>query len=98
MTEWRLVPNISPRPGGPLPLAIAATLMVIAAVAMDVLADEHPSHTAALGLVAAVVAALRLKLTGRYDGVFSRCGPYVAAQCCAGADGPSTPLDADLPI
>jgi hypothetical protein len=74
------VPKISSRPGGPLPLTIAATLTLVAAVAMDVLADEHPSHTAALGLVAAVVAALRLKLTGRYDGVFSAASGALVAQ------------------
>jgi hypothetical protein len=80
VTEWRLVPNISPRPGRLLPLAVAATLTVIAAVAMDILADEPPSHTAALGLVAVVVAALRLKLTGRYEGVLSAVSGALVAQ------------------
>jgi hypothetical protein len=38
---------------------------------MDVLADEHPTHTAALALVAIVVTALRFMLTDRYEGVLS---------------------------
>jgi hypothetical protein len=74
------VPGNAPRTTGLLPLAVAATATVIAAVAMDVLADEHPSHTAALGLVAVVVAALRLKLAGRYEGVFSAVGGALVAQ------------------
>jgi hypothetical protein len=74
------VPGNAPRTTGLLPLAVAATATVIAAVAMDVLADEHPSHTAALGLVAAVVAALRLRLVGRYEGVFSAVSGALVAQ------------------
>jgi len=74
------VPDSAPRPAGRPLLAVAATVTVIAAVAMDVLADEHPSHTAALGLVAVVVAALRLRLAGRYGRVFSAVSGALVAQ------------------
>ncbi|OZM80187.1 hypothetical protein [Pseudonocardia sp. MH-G8] len=60
--------------------AVAATATVVAAVAMDVLADEHPSHTAAVGLVAVVVAVLRLALADRYEGVFSAVSGAMVAQ------------------
>ena len=70
----------APRTIGLLPLTLAATATVVAAVAMDVLADEHPSHTAALGLVAVVVAALRVRLAGRYEGVFSAVSGALVAQ------------------
>jgi peptidoglycan/LPS O-acetylase OafA/YrhL len=52
-------------------LAVAALVTVAAAVSMDVIADEHPTHTLTLGLIAVVVAALRIKLDGRYQGLFS---------------------------
>jgi hypothetical protein len=61
-------------------LAIAAVASVVAAVAMDVLADEHPSHTAAAVIVAAVVAVLRLKTASRCDGVLSAVGGALGAQ------------------
>ncbi|MGH3585149.1 MAG: hypothetical protein ACRDQ0_02405 [Pseudonocardia sp.] len=70
----------TPRTVGLPLLATAASATVIAAVSMDVLADEHPSHTAALGLVAVVVAALRLRLGGRHEGVFSAVSGALVAQ------------------
>lgn len=65
--------------GGHWLLAVAAAASVLAAVAMDILAGEHPSHTAAVAIVAVVVAVLRLTVAGRCAGVFSAvCGALVA--------------------
>jgi hypothetical protein len=74
------LPGNTPRTVGLPLLAVAATATVVGAVAMDVLANEHPSHTAALGLVAVVVAALRLRLAGRYEGLFSAVSGALVAQ------------------
>jgi hypothetical protein len=74
------VPGSAPRTVGVPLLAVAATATVVAAVAMDVLADEHPSHAAAVGLVAVVVAVLRLTLADRHDGVFSAVSGALVAQ------------------
>jgi hypothetical protein len=57
--------------GGRWPLAITAVASVLAAVAMDVLASERPSHTAAVAIVAVVVAVLRLTVASRCIGMFS---------------------------
>jgi hypothetical protein len=61
-------------------LAVAALVTVAAAVSMDVIADEHPTHTLTLGLIAVVVAALRIKLDGRYQGLFSTVSGALALQ------------------
>lgn len=65
---------------GQASLLIAAGCSVVAAVAMDVLAQEHPSHTLGLGTVAVVVATLRIKLAGRYEGVLSAVSGALVAQ------------------
>lgn len=74
------MPGTTPRPVRLPLLAVAATATVVAAVAMDVLADEHPSHTAALGLVAVVAGVLRLSLADRHEGVFSAVSGALVAQ------------------
>jgi hypothetical protein len=65
---------------GRFPLAVGAGLAVAAAVALDVLADEHPTHTASLGIVAAVVAVLRLHLAGRHENVLAPVAGALVAQ------------------
>ncbi|GEL17327.1 hypothetical protein [Pseudonocardia asaccharolytica] len=86
------------RPTGLLSLAAVAT--VLGAVTMDVLGREHPSHTAALGLVAAVVAALRVGLAGRGEGLVSAVSGALVAQpalhatsAFAGPAAPAGPHD-----
>lgn len=66
--------------GGRLPLVIGAVVTVVAAVAFDALAGEHPTHTLGLALVALAVAGLRLRLAGRREGVFSVVSGAVVAQ------------------
>lgn len=61
-------------------LAVGAGTAVAAAVAFDVLADEHPTHTLSLGIVAAVVAALRLRLGGRHENVLAPVAGALVAQ------------------
>jgi hypothetical protein len=65
---------------GRFSLAVGAGVAVVAAVGLDVLADEHPTHTATLGLVALVVAALRLRLAGRYENVLAPVAGALVAQ------------------
>lgn len=66
--------------GGRLPLVVGAVVTFVAAIAFDVLAGEHPTHTLALALVALAVAALRLWLGGRRDGLLSVVSGAVVAQ------------------
>ncbi len=65
---------------GRVSLAVGAGLAVVAAVGLDVLADEHPTHTVSLGIVAAVVAALRLHLAGRHETVLAPVAAALVAQ------------------
>jgi hypothetical protein len=65
---------------GRFSLSVGAGIAVAAAVALDVLADEHPTHTASLGIVAAVVAALRLYLAGRHENVLAAVAGALVAQ------------------
>jgi len=51
--------------------AFAAAVTVAIAVGADVLAESHPLRVAALGLVAAVVAVLRVHRAGRHVGLFA---------------------------
>jgi hypothetical protein len=82
----RTMPGSVLRPGSSggadvrLPLAVGAMVTVVAAVAFDVLAGEHPTHTLGLGLVALVVAAVRVRLAGRREGVLSVISGAVVAQ------------------
>ena len=65
---------------GRVSLVVGAGLAVVAAVAFDVLADEHPTHTVSLGIVAAVVAVLRLHLAGRHENVLAPVAGALVAQ------------------
>jgi hypothetical protein len=65
---------------GRFSLAAGAGIAVVAAVAFDVLAEEHPTHTASLGLVAAVVAVLRLHLAGRHESILAPVAGALVAQ------------------
>lgn len=68
------------RAEGRLPLVVGAMVTFVAAVAFDVLAGEHPTHTLGLAIVALIVAALRLRLGGRRDGLLSVVSGAVVAQ------------------
>jgi hypothetical protein len=61
-------------------VAFAAVVTVCLAIGMDLLAGEHPVHTATLGFVVAAVAAVRVRLAGRYSGCFSALGGAIVAQ------------------
>ena len=65
---------------GRISLAAGAGIAVAAAVAFDVLAEEHPTHTASLGIVAAVVAVLRLHLAGRHENILAPVAGALVAQ------------------
>lgn len=65
---------------GRLPLASGAAVTVATAVTVDVLADEHPTHTLGLALVVAVVAGLRLYMAGRHASVFAVVTGALVAQ------------------
>jgi hypothetical protein len=65
---------------GRFSLSVGAGSAVAAAVGLDVLADEHPTHTVSLGIVAAVVAALRLHLAGRHENVLAPVAAALVAQ------------------
>lgn len=57
----------------------AAITVLVAAVA-DLIAGEHPSHTATLALVAVVVAVMRHRLAGRHGGLFAAMRGAIVAQ------------------
>jgi hypothetical protein len=61
-------------------LAIGASASVVAAVLLDVLAGEHPTHTLSLALVALVVAGVRLYMGGRHESVFAIVAAALVAQ------------------
>ena len=65
---------------GRFSLTVGAGIAVAAAVAFDVLAEEHPTHTLGLGIVAAVVAGLRLHLAGRHENVLAAVSGALVAQ------------------
>lgn len=65
---------------GRVSLSVGAGIAVAAAVALDVLADEHPTHTVSLGIVAAVVAVLRLHLAGRHENILAPVAGALVAQ------------------
>mgnify|MGYP001096874314 CR=1 FL=1 len=53
---------------------------MIVAVVSDLAAGEHPLHAATLGLVAASVAGVRVRLAGRHSSVFSVLSGALVAQ------------------
>jgi hypothetical protein len=65
---------------GRFSLAVGAGFAVVAAVALDVLADEHPTHTLSLGVVTAVVALLRVHLAGRHENLLAPVAGALVAQ------------------
>ncbi|RZT85636.1 hypothetical protein EV383_2512 [Pseudonocardia sediminis] len=58
----------------------AAVATVCVAVGMDILAGEHASHTLTVGLIAGVVAVMRLRLAGSYQGYFASLSGAIVAQ------------------
>jgi hypothetical protein len=76
------VPSVHPDPSR-RPTAIAATAAALAtavAVGSDALAGGQPLHTASVGLVGVVVALLRIRLAGRYRGLFATVTASFLAQ------------------
>jgi hypothetical protein len=82
-------------------VGFGATATVVVAVVADVIAGEHPLHTATLGLVAVVVAVMRHRLAGRHEGLFAATRGAIVAQPAlhalmkllpASTDPGSTPL------
>lgn len=63
-----------------LPLSVAAVMTVVVAVAMDILADEHPTHTLVVALAAVSVAAVRIRLAGRFNAILSSMSGALVAQ------------------
>lgn len=61
-------------------VTVAAVVTVVAAVAMDVLAGEHPVHSATIGLIAVVVAAARVRSAGNHRSYFSSLSGAIVAQ------------------
>jgi hypothetical protein len=61
-------------------LAFGASASVVAAVLLDVLAGEHPTHTLSLALVALVVAGVPLYMGGRHESVFAIVAAALVAQ------------------
>ena len=73
----------TPRDGSRLSatVLVASSVFVLAtAVSFDVLADEPPTHTLAVGLVALIVGAGRLRTLGRFRGVFAAVNLAVVGQ------------------
>jgi hypothetical protein len=69
-----------PRLAARLPLVVGAAATFIGAVSLDVLADEHPTHTVGLALVAIIASILRFRLAGRHDDIFSVVSGALVAQ------------------
>lgn len=61
-------------------LTIGASASVAAAVTLDVLTDEHPTHTLSLGLMTVVVAGVGLRARGRRGGILQIVAGALVAQ------------------
>jgi hypothetical protein len=59
---------------------VAAALTIGIAVGMDVAAGEHLLHTATIGLIAVLLALLRVRLGGAYEGCFALLSGAIVAQ------------------
>src|SRR4051794_35870943 len=75
-------------------MATGALATVFAAVVSDVIAGERPLHTLSLGLVVAVVAALRLRFGGRRSGLFVAVNAAIIVQPVVHAVAKVTPWPA----
>ena len=73
--------NIDPGTGSAGRAAgFGACATVVVAVGADVVAGGHPLHTVTLGLVALVVAVMRMGLAGRHASLFAASRGAVVAQ------------------
>lgn len=61
-------------------LLLSAVATALIAVVMDLWAGEHPVHAATVGVVAAAVAAARLVVARRFDGLLVTVNCAVVAQ------------------
>ncbi len=61
-------------------LVTSSVLVLVAAVAFDVLAEEPPTHALAVGLAALIVGVGRLRTRGRFQGVFAAVNLAVVGQ------------------
>ena len=61
-------------------LVTSSVLVLVAAVAFDVLAEEPPTHALAVGLAALIVGLGRLRARGRFQGVFAAVNLAVVGQ------------------
>lgn len=71
-------PDMSRRPA--TVAAIAAALAMVVAVGSDVYVGGQPLHTTSVGMVGVVVALLRIRLAGRYRGLFAAVTASFIAQ------------------
>ncbi|MDX8048473.1 hypothetical protein SK571_03690 [Lentzea sp. BCCO 10_0798] len=60
--------------------SFAALTTVGVAVGMDVAAGEHLLHTATIGAIAVVLAVLRVRLGGKYEGSFALLSGAIVVQ------------------
>lgn len=69
-------------PAGPMrwPVTAAAVVTVLAVVGLDVLDGATALHVMTLGVVAALVSALRVRLRGQHRGLFVTASVALAAQ------------------
>lgn len=65
---------------GRSPTAFAAATTVSVAVGADIVAGGHPWHTMTLGIVASVMAVVRLRLAGRHGELFAATSAALVAQ------------------
>lgn len=68
-------------------LVSSSVLVLVAAVAFDVLAEEPPTHALAVGLAASIVGLGRLRARGRFPGVFAAVNLAVVGQPAVHAVG-----------
>ncbi|MBW0103728.1 hypothetical protein [Pseudonocardia sp. KRD291] len=73
----------------------AAVATICVAVGMDILAGEHASHSLTVGLIAAVVAAIRLRLAGSCRGYFASLSGAIVAQPALHAASKLFPAEPD---
>lgn len=77
-------------------LVMSSSLVLLAAVGFDVLADEPPVHTLAVALAALIVGAGRLRWSGRFAGLFVTMNLAVVGQPAVHALGKLPQAGAEL--